>query len=128
MAETDWGAVTTSLSLDGVFVHPNRLCESTDVGHRTRVWAFAHVLPGARIGGDCNVCDGAFVENGAQRALVSAGSVVISDAHAHGSVVGNAGRLIGWACTCDERLPVDIRCRCGRVFERQGHGLHQQAA
>jgi UDP-2-acetamido-3-amino-2,3-dideoxy-glucuronate N-acetyltransferase len=27
--------------------------------------AFAHVLAGARIGRDRNVCDGAFVENGA---------------------------------------------------------------
>jgi acetyltransferase-like isoleucine patch superfamily enzyme len=28
------------------------------------VWAFAHVLEGAVIGRDCNVCDGAFVEGG----------------------------------------------------------------
>ena len=27
------GAVTTSLSRDGVFVHPHGLCESDDVGH-----------------------------------------------------------------------------------------------
>ena len=46
----------------GVFVHPRGLCESSDVGAGTRVWAFAHVLPGARIGRDCNICDGAFVE------------------------------------------------------------------
>jgi UDP-2-acetamido-3-amino-2,3-dideoxy-glucuronate N-acetyltransferase len=59
------GTVTTSLSLYGVFVHPNGLCESTNIGHGTRVWAVAHVLAGARIGRDCNVCDGAFVENGA---------------------------------------------------------------
>ena len=45
-----------------VQVHPNALCESTDVGDGTRIWAFAHVLPGARIGRDCNVCDGVFVE------------------------------------------------------------------
>jgi acetyltransferase-like isoleucine patch superfamily enzyme len=48
-----------------VFVHQQGLCESDDVGPRTRVWAFAHVLPGARIGADCNVCDHAFVEGGA---------------------------------------------------------------
>jgi UDP-2-acetamido-3-amino-2,3-dideoxy-glucuronate N-acetyltransferase len=47
----------------GVFVHPNALCESDDVGEGTRVWAFAHVLPGASIGRDCNLCDGVFVEN-----------------------------------------------------------------
>jgi acetyltransferase-like isoleucine patch superfamily enzyme/dTDP-4-dehydrorhamnose 3,5-epimerase-like enzyme len=45
------------------FVHEQGLCESTDVGAGTRVWAFAHVLPGARIGADCNVCDHVFIEN-----------------------------------------------------------------
>ena len=45
------------------FFHPNALCESTSIGDRTRVWAFAHVLPGAVIGEDCNICDGVFVEN-----------------------------------------------------------------
>lgn len=52
-------------ALEKVIVHPNGLCESEDVGDGTRVWAFAHVLPGARIGRDCNICDGAFVEGGA---------------------------------------------------------------
>jgi UDP-2-acetamido-3-amino-2,3-dideoxy-glucuronate N-acetyltransferase len=47
-----------------VFVHELALCESDDVGPRTRIWAFAHVLAGARIGADCNVGDHAFVEGG----------------------------------------------------------------
>lgn len=50
---------------DDVFVHPNGLCESEEVGAGTRVWAFAHVLEGARVGADCNICDGVFVEGGA---------------------------------------------------------------
>ncbi|MGY0233490.1 WxcM-like domain-containing protein [Longispora urticae] len=45
------------------YVHPQALCESTAIGAGTRVWAFAHVLPGAVIGADCNICDGVFVEN-----------------------------------------------------------------
>src|SRR5678816_3436222 len=45
------------------FVHPRALCESTNIGEKTRIWAFAHVLPGARIGGDCNICDHVFIEN-----------------------------------------------------------------
>ena len=45
------------------FVHPQALCESAAIGENTRVWAFAHVLPGARIGRDCNICDHVFVEN-----------------------------------------------------------------
>jgi UDP-2-acetamido-3-amino-2,3-dideoxy-glucuronate N-acetyltransferase len=47
----------------GVFVHPQALCESENLGDNTRVWAFAHVLRGARIGRDCNICDHVFVEN-----------------------------------------------------------------
>src|SRR5918992_218918 len=48
-----------------VFVHTLALCESDEVGPRTRIWAFAHVLEGARVGADCNICDGVFVEGGA---------------------------------------------------------------
>src|SRR4051794_20571808 len=36
----------------GVFVHAQALCESPHVGSGTRVWAFAHILPGAVIGTD----------------------------------------------------------------------------
>ncbi len=49
--------------MDKPFVHPNALCESQQVGAGTRIWAFAHVLPGARVGSDCNICDHVFVEN-----------------------------------------------------------------
>jgi UDP-2-acetamido-3-amino-2,3-dideoxy-glucuronate N-acetyltransferase len=51
------------------FIHPNALVESASIGAGTRVWAFAHVLPGAVIGRDCNICDGVFVE----------GDVVVGD-------------------------------------------------
>ncbi|WP_292633346.1 N-acetyltransferase, partial [Mesorhizobium sp.] len=45
------------------FVHQHGICESTSVGNGTRVWAFAHVLPGAVIGANCNICDHVFIEN-----------------------------------------------------------------
>lgn len=45
------------------FVHPNAICESQMIGQDTRIWAFAHVLPGAVIGAECNICDGVFIEN-----------------------------------------------------------------
>ena len=48
---------------EGVFVHPQALLESEKIGSGTRVWAFAHVLPGAVVGRDCNVCDHVFIEN-----------------------------------------------------------------
>ena len=51
------------------FVHPQGLCESTSVGEGTRIWAFAHVLRGASLGRDCNICDHVFIE----------GDVVVGD-------------------------------------------------
>lgn len=46
------------------FVHPNALVESDDIGAKTRIWAFAHVLKNVKIGEDCNLCDYVFVESG----------------------------------------------------------------
>jgi UDP-2-acetamido-3-amino-2,3-dideoxy-glucuronate N-acetyltransferase len=51
------------------FVHPKAIVESHDIGEGTRIWAFAHVLPGARIGRHCNVGDHCFIE----------GKVVVGD-------------------------------------------------
>jgi UDP-2-acetamido-3-amino-2,3-dideoxy-glucuronate N-acetyltransferase len=45
------------------FVHPDALCEATDIGRGTRVEAFAHVLPGARIGADCTICGHVLIED-----------------------------------------------------------------
>jgi acetyltransferase-like isoleucine patch superfamily enzyme len=45
------------------FVHPRAIVETASVGKGTRIWAFAHVLPGAVVGEDCNVCDHVFIEN-----------------------------------------------------------------
>ncbi|MDE1961666.1 MAG: N-acetyltransferase, partial [Xanthomonadaceae bacterium] len=45
------------------FVHELGRCESTQVGDGTRIWAYAHVLPGARVGRECNICDHVFIEN-----------------------------------------------------------------
>ncbi len=48
------------------YIHPQAICESEAIGENTRIWAFAHVLPNAKIGTDCNICDGVFVENDVQ--------------------------------------------------------------
>jgi UDP-2-acetamido-3-amino-2,3-dideoxy-glucuronate N-acetyltransferase len=45
------------------FQHPQSLVETDAIGPGTRIWAFAHVLPGAVIGKDCNICDHVFIEN-----------------------------------------------------------------
>jgi len=76
-------------SVTEVFVHLHGLCESDEVGSGTRVWAFAHVLPGAVIGRDCNICDGAFVE----------GRAVLGD-----RVTVKNGTLIFDGVTCEDEV------------------------
>ncbi len=49
--------------------HPLALVESEFIGCDTRIWAYAHVMKGARIGARCNLGEGVFVE----------GEVVIGD-------------------------------------------------
>jgi acetyltransferase-like isoleucine patch superfamily enzyme len=46
-----------------IFIHPDALVdEGANVGSGTRVWAFAHILSGAVVGEDCNICDHTFIE------------------------------------------------------------------
>ncbi|WP_394821288.1 acyltransferase [Pendulispora albinea] len=62
-----------------VFVHSTALCESEDIGARTRVFAFAHVMPGARVGTDCKLYDFSIIDKGAvvgNRVLVKAYTVI----------------------------------------------------
>ena len=179
-----------------VFVHPQGLCESDHVGTGTRIWAFAHVLAGAKIGRDCNICDHAYVEGGVTigdrvtvknrvllfegvtieddvflgpavvftndmrpraaikrsgnellptlvqggatlgagvvvvcgltvgaHAFIGAGAVVTRDVPAYGFVVGNPGRVIGWACECGTRLGDGLDCVCGRSYKKGSVGL-----
>jgi UDP-2-acetamido-3-amino-2,3-dideoxy-glucuronate N-acetyltransferase len=49
---------------NSVFIHEKAIVEpGATIGAHTRVWAFAHILPGASLGEDCNICDSVFIEN-----------------------------------------------------------------
>ena len=44
-------------------IHPQALLdEGVSVGAGTRIWAFSHILSGASIGTDCNICDHTLIE------------------------------------------------------------------
>jgi UDP-2-acetamido-3-amino-2,3-dideoxy-glucuronate N-acetyltransferase len=62
------GTMGSSVS-EEPFIHERALVETDAIGPRTRIWAFAHVMTGAVIGADCNICDHTYVE----------GDVVIGD-------------------------------------------------
>lgn len=44
-------------------IHPLADVQSKAIGDGTRIWQFAVVLAGARIGRDCNICAHTFIEN-----------------------------------------------------------------
>ena len=56
----------TGTGLKQVFVHPQALVESANIGKGTRIWAFAHVMKDAEIGAGCNICDHVFIESNAR--------------------------------------------------------------
>jgi acetyltransferase-like isoleucine patch superfamily enzyme len=51
------------LAKNNIMVHDSALLESRNIGAGTRIWAHTHILPGAQIGADCNICDQTFIEN-----------------------------------------------------------------
>ncbi len=50
--------------MKSAFFHPLARVDTRDVGADSRVWAFTHVMKGARIGARCNVGSHSFIESG----------------------------------------------------------------
>jgi acetyltransferase-like isoleucine patch superfamily enzyme len=44
-------------------IHPSADVQSVDIGAGTRVWQYVVILPGARLGDDCNICSHCLIEN-----------------------------------------------------------------
>jgi UDP-2-acetamido-3-amino-2,3-dideoxy-glucuronate N-acetyltransferase len=62
------------------FIHSHALVESDNIGPGTRIWAFAHVMPGAVIGSGCNICDHTYIDEDVvigDRVTIKAGVYVI---------------------------------------------------
>ena len=45
------------------FIHALADVQSAAIGANTRIWQFVVVLPGAKIGQDCNICSHCLIEN-----------------------------------------------------------------
>lgn len=49
--------------MGGCQIHPSAEVKTHAVGDGTRIWQHVVILPGARIGRDCNICLNCFIEN-----------------------------------------------------------------
>ncbi len=55
--------MTNQMNQATSFVHPKAIVETDCIGVGSRIWAFVHILKGAKIGAGCNICDHTFIEN-----------------------------------------------------------------
>jgi acetyltransferase-like isoleucine patch superfamily enzyme len=112
----NWVVLTRGSRLDaGVFIGPTS-CLLNDLQPRAinpdgslkgdADWTMrpAHLCEGASLGGGVQILPGVTV---GRFALVGAGAVVTRDVPAHGLVIGNPARLVGFVCRCGGRLEED---------------------
>lgn len=45
------------------FAHKTAIIESNSIGNNTRIWAYAHVMKQAKVGENCNIGNGCFIES-----------------------------------------------------------------
>lgn len=51
------------MSKPSTFIHEKALVDTKNIGQDSKVWEFTHILEGARIGNNCNICSHCFIEN-----------------------------------------------------------------
>lgn len=49
--------------MKNIYIHPQAIVETKSIGEGSHIWAFVHILPGAKIGINANICDHCFIEN-----------------------------------------------------------------
>lgn len=119
-----WAHVTIE---NRVFLGPNAVL-TNDMRPRSRQRDWTPVptviAEGATIGANATIVCGADV---GRWAFIGAGAVVTKAVPAHAVVVGNPGRVIGYACECAQRLKkqgLRFLCPgCDRRYRRTKHGL-----
>jgi UDP-2-acetamido-3-amino-2,3-dideoxy-glucuronate N-acetyltransferase len=119
---------------DGVFVGPH-VCFTNDKVPRavnpdmslkaTDDWSVTptKVKAGAALGANATIVCGTTI---GRWAMVAAGSVVTKDVPDHALVMGNPAKVVGWVCSCGQRVALDEgrgTCACGRSLEKDGDGI-----
>lgn len=109
------------------FIHAKALVdEGARIGAGTRVWAFAHVVKGAVVGENCNICDHTFIEGKVRignRVTLKCG-VYLWD-----GVAVEDGVLIGpGACFTNDLRPRSKQAyECRRTWLREGCSIGANA-
>lgn len=83
------------------------------------------VKAGAALGANSTIVCGTTI---GKWAMVGSGSVVTKDVPDHALVVGNPARIVGWVCSCGERVKLDEAsgkgaCACGKSLVKDARGV-----
>ncbi|MFF9593823.1 phosphopantetheine-binding protein [Streptomyces sp. NPDC014646] len=79
------------------------------------------ISTGATIGAGAVIAPGVTV---GAHALVALGAVVLRDVPAHGLVVGNPARQVGWVCQCGRTLDTALHCTtCQLAYRHESDAL-----
>ena len=90
-------------------IHPAAIVETQEIGEGTNVWAFAHIMPGAKIGKQCNIADRVFVEG---NAVIGDGVTVKNNVCIWEGVTIDDGAFIGPSVTfTNDRFPRSPRMK-----------------
>lgn len=80
------------------------------------------VKTGASIGANATiVCDHTI----GRWAFIGAGAVVVSDVPDYAIMTGVPAQVTGWVCECGKRLGDDLKCTCGRHYQKSEKGLEE---
>jgi acetyltransferase-like isoleucine patch superfamily enzyme len=47
-----------------IFIHPTAIVETDEIGEGTKIWHFAHIREGAKIGKNCNIGKSVYIDTG----------------------------------------------------------------
>ncbi len=112
---------------DGVFCGPSMVFTNI-YNPRAEIRKMNQVRPtlvkkGTTIGANATIVCGITL---GRYCFIGAGSVVNKNIPEHALVVGNPGKLIGWACQCGERLTDDLEClSCAKSYQKSETGLKE---
>lgn len=85
-------------------IHPLADVQSEHIGEGTKIWQFCVVLPGARIGANCNICAHCFVEGDTR---IGDGVTLKCGVQIWSGMVVEDGVFIGPNVTfCNDRYPI----------------------
>jgi UDP-2-acetamido-3-amino-2,3-dideoxy-glucuronate N-acetyltransferase len=103
---------------DGVFCGPSMVFTNV-YNPRAEIRKMSEARPtlvkkGATIGANATIICGITI---GEYSFVGAGAVVTKNVPEHALVMGNPAKQVGWACTCGERLTLDLECLvCGKKY------------